>query len=190
LFTSFFRFKRNRCQTTYIPKHLHQNNKQVIPDFQDSETLFWRRGKNTKASPYSEVSLFDISCNRSGIAPNIISYQEDVLWNIEPNATNQRYVSEIITLIIRRIFPQNPPSKPIIHPSDADNPNPRTVVMSLVHAPLPCNYAHSMFVFELAGVMVTKNNYNKTFDGKPLKKLRMACRDELNKAILRNEIEI
>ena len=62
--------------------------------------------------------------------------------------------------------------------------------MALIHDPIPCNYAHSMFVFDLAGVRVTKQNYEQTFGSKPLKNLRKACRDELHKAILKKQIQL
>lgn len=189
LFTNFFRCnKKNRCTIPYIPKHLHQNNKQVIPNFSDAELLFWRLGKNSEISPYSNINLFDVSCNRSGVSPNIISYEEDVLWNIEPGAQQEKYPSKIVTLIIRRIFPNNPPAKPISALSTQGIDV--TVTMRLIHDPLPCNYAHCMFVFELQEGRVTKENYKSTFGMNQLKNLRKACRDELHKAVLRNEIEI
>jgi hypothetical protein len=152
--------------------------------------LFWRLGKNPSISPYSSISLYDVSCNRSGVEPNLISVNDDVLWNIEPGAMQEKYISEIVTLIIRRIYPRNPPSKPIIHPEDVSIQNQRMAIMTLIHDPLPCNYAHCMFVFDLNGVRVNRQNYGQTFDGKPLKKLRQACRDELSKAILKKEFEI
>lgn len=190
LFTNFFRCNKNRCTIPYIPKHLHQNNKPIIPGFSEGELLFWRLGKNQSISPYSSISLYDVSCNRSGVKPKFISVEEDVLWNIEPGAVLEKYISEIITLIVRRIYPNNPPIKPIIHPDDISSQNQRVAIMTLIHDPLPCNYAHCMFVFDLNGVRITKQNYGQTFDVKPLKKLRQACRDELNKAILKREVEI
>jgi hypothetical protein len=188
LFTNFFRWNKNRCTIPYIPKHLHQSNKPVIPDFKDAELLFWRLGKNPEQTPYSNISLFDVSCNRSGVAPNIISIEDDVLWNIEPGAQQEKYLSKVVSLIVRRIFPDNPPGKPVAAISTQGHPV--SVIMKLIHNPLPCNYAHCMFVFEYNEVRVTKENYQSTFGAKLLKHLRKACKDELHKAILKNEIEI
>jgi hypothetical protein len=187
---NFFLCRKNRCSLKYIPKHLHQNNKPLIPEFHNSERLFWRLGKNPTKSPYSTISLYNVSINRSGTERKFISAEQDVLWNSELNAEQEKYASEVVTLIVRRIFSDNPPIKPIFHPDDITQLNPRHVIMALVHNPLACNYAHCMFVFDLDDVRVTKENYNETFNLRPLKRLRQACRDELNKAILKKEIEI
>jgi hypothetical protein len=187
---SFFRCNKNKCLLGYIPGHLHAKRKPVIPEFYNFEKLFWRLGKQSKESPYSSVSLYDISCNRSGIENKFISFEEDVLWNIDDNLHFEKHPSEIITLLIKRIYPKNPAQKLIFHPDDEDKLNQRSVLLKLIHNPLTCNYAHCMFVFELNGVHVTKQNYNETFDIKSLKRLRQTCRDELHKAILRKEIEI
>lgn len=190
LFTNFFRCNRNRCTIPYIPKHLHQNNKPLIPDFSDGELLFWRLGKNPPITPYSSISLYDVSFNRSGIGSKIISVSEDVLWNIESGATQKKYISDIVTLVVKRIFSSNPPCKSIVHPDDISRGDQRVVVMTLLHDPLPCNYAHCIFVFDLNGVRVSKENYQQIFGGGALKKLRQACRDELSKAILQKEVSI
>ena len=176
------------CSILYIPEHLHQNDKPIIEEFHDSELLFWRLGKNSSIAPYSTISLFDVSCNRSGVEPNILSTKEDVLWNIEQNATQEKYISDIVTLIIRRIFPDNPPNKPIL--DDSNKENIKSVLMKLIHDPLPCNYAHSMFMFELDNVSINKENYKNSFGSGIYKNLRKACRDELHKAILKKEISI
>lgn len=116
----------------------------------------------------------------------MFSYEQDVLWNIDPDAPDEKYISEVITLVVKRIFPKNPPSRMFIHPDD----NGRTVKMTLIHDPVPCNYSHSMAVFEIGDVPVMKFNYKETFDTKPFKRLRQVCRDELKNAILRKEIDI
>lgn len=176
----------SQCNISYIPEYLHENEKPLIPHFSMSEKLFWRLGKKSSFAPYSDISLYDVSCNRSGDDANILSHQEDVLWNIDPDKPFQKYQSEVVTLSIRKIYPESPTIKQII-----DEP-PTTgllVVMTLIHHPLPCNYAHSMFVFDIAnGTRVTKENYEGTFKTKPYKRLRKICKDILNKAVLQNEI--
>lgn len=127
----------SQCNISYIPEYLHENEKPLIPHFSMSEKLFWRLGKKSSFAPYSDISLYDVSCNRSGDDANILSHQEDVLWNIDPDKPFQKYQSEVVTLSIRKIYPESPTIKQII-----DEP-PTTgllVVMTLIHHPLPCNY--------------------------------------------------
>lgn len=175
-----------QCNVTYIPEHLHQQDRTIIPDFFESEKLYWRLGDHPPVAPYSKISLYDISCNRSG-EENSLSMEDDVLWNIDPNKPFQRYQSEITTLSVRKLAPETPTSITI------QNPQPSTglyVTMSLIHDPLPCNYAHTMFVFDLIdGTRVTKENYSETFQKKPYKRLRQSCRDILHKAVIRKEID-
>ncbi len=176
------------CSIPYIPEHLHQNDKPTIHEFHHLELLFWRLGNAPIGAPYSQISLFDVSCNRSGTEPNLISVEEDVLWNIDSATNQQKYISEVVTLLIRRVYDSNPPFK--IISDDSNKVDIKSVLMKLIHSPLPCNYAHSMFVFELGATKITKDNYKTTFGASAYKNLRKACRDELHKAILQKALEI
>ena len=174
-----------QCSIPYIPEHLHQNDKTSIPDFFESEKLYWRLRNQSSAAPFSGISLYDVSCNRSG-ENNSLSVEGDVLWNIDEDKPFERYQSEITTIIIRKIFSDSPA---VISVPDSSPDTGLSVVMSLVHDPLPCNYAHTLFVFKIDDdTPVTKENYNQTFKSNPYKRIRQTCRDILNKAIIQKEI--
>jgi hypothetical protein len=186
-FTNFFRCRKNKCNLPYIPSHLHQGNRPLISDFEDLEKLFWRLGNHNEQIPFAQISLFDVSCNRSGVPPNVISNESDVLWNTGPNFDFKRYTSKVVTLLIKKLF-SNKPTKTLQYPEGVPASQAQSVVMTLIHDPLPCNYSHSMFVFDFNQERVTKENYNSSFGKSTYKRLRQVCRDELHKAILRSEI--
>lgn len=190
LLTSFSRCRVSRCTLSYVPKHLHQDNKPVIPEFYDSEKLFWRLGDKDFNTPYASISLYDVSFNRSGTQENFISAEGDVLWNLDKSQQIQRFDSKVIAVLVKRLLPEQLPLRILRHPDNDRLTVKRAVTIRLVHDPLACNYAHSMIVFEVENERVTKANYKTTFDTGPYKKLRQACRDELHKAIIRKELEI
>lgn len=176
------------CKISYIPDYLHQNDKPTVNFFHDFEKLYWRLGTHNEVAPYSSISLYDVSCNRSGVIGEVFSVEDDVLWNIEDSGGPEKYSSKVITLLVRKIFENTPTTILIRYPETGNEFS--SVVMTLIHDPLSCNYAHCMFVFDLDGDgRVTKENYKDTFGKSKYKNVRKTCRDILNKAIIRGEIK-
>jgi hypothetical protein len=170
-----------RCDKEYIPIHLHTNGKKPIKRFYKNEKLFWRWA-DTRRPPFADVNLRDVSLNRSGIKCRFLSTPKDVLWNLEITDKRpfQKFDCEIVQIDIIKIFP-NKISRQVIHES-------HIAIMTLAHDPLPCNYAHSIIIFEVNNVRITEENYESNFKSKPYKKLRQSCRDEISKAIIQKAI--
>ena len=179
----------NSCNLDYIPNHLHWGNKPLIPVFSVDELLFYRATEKTIQSPYSAITLSDISMNRSGVETHILSSPEDVRWCINPDEGIQKYDCKVIILSIKKISEGAPAKKEIIY-EDENTGDKTSCLLSLEHEPLPCNYPHSVIAFYINDIKVTYVNYNETLGqkSKAYKNLRKCCRDELHKAIISREI--
>ena len=65
------------------------------------------------------------------------------------------------------------------------------VYMSLLHEPINCNYAHTIFKFIYqVNIEVTFGNYKETLGHKRAKKVRSACKLELQKMRIRRELRL
>lgn len=65
------------------------------------------------------------------------------------------------------------------------------VKMYIEHDPIPCNYSHTVFSFDLNGEKIkTIADFKQKFDQKRYKKLRQDCRLEIAKMIITNSIRI
>ena len=139
----------------YIPNHLHWDDKPVLDDFSVGEDLFYRVSpEKIKGTPYEflKVSLAEISLNRSGIKDNFISSREDALFNISPEDSNEKYDDKKVvafSLVKEGLFPQTLYSRN----------NEINVKINLLHDPVPCNYAQSIFRFFYNGEKMTINNF-------------------------------
>jgi len=174
----------NKCDLDYIPSHLHWNSRPKVHQFYVNEKLYWRCKPENADNPYKAVSLVDISVNRSGTSDFFFSYPDDVLFDTS-NSENERYINKIpLMLEIKRVKLYD--ASLIIRVEDIED----FVGIQLIHDPLKCNYAHSLFRFRFQGQTVDWNNYDKTLGkkNKTRSRLRRACKDEISKMIIREEI--
>lgn len=177
------------CELDYIPERLKWNRRPVINIFNLHEHLYWRRQpKYPLDTPFAEISLYDISVNRSGHPLGAISEPEDVLWCDNPFI--RKYVSPISVFAVERLFDsENVEKKVFLDSPPMNQDSDEYLVFKLCHQPLDCNYAHSQFEFELPGsIKVKKENYLATLGHKRFKRFRQAVRDEVHKAVVQGVI--
>ncbi len=65
-----------------------------------------------------------------------------------------------------------------------------SIIVQLLHDPIACNYAHSIFRYTYKGIIVTFENYKETLGHKIVKRLRIHCKLELQAMILRRELRL
>lgn len=175
------------CHLQYIPKHLHTDNKNIIPVFKNGEKLFYRCKKNECLKPYDTISLYDISHNRDFGIPNKYP-KEDVFYNLIEDDPNEKYTDLLLTVLTLNNIGRNSTfMKDII--SDED-PNLRASIL-LKHNPLPCMYPHSVFEISINGIVVDKNNYKTILNKKNVKfkNLRSDIRQILTSIIQTGNID-
>ena len=80
------------CILSYIPERLRSNGRASVNKFDIGEHLYRRCNDKVKANPFSEISLIDISVNRSGIPIGNFSYPNDVLFNTAPERYDGREI--------------------------------------------------------------------------------------------------
>ena len=165
------------CNLGYIPKHLHMELKPIIPIFSIGEELYYRADPEKCKKPYDNISLRDISHNRSFLPK--ISVQEDVLYNINNEDAEETYIGkDVVVLLINDL--NN--SHTFIKEYKTDD-NVYTVILCLKHSPLVCMYPHSVFEITVNDVIVNELNYKTTLNQKPLKSIRGKIRQELTSMI-------
>ena len=151
--------------------------------FFHDEKLYWRRKKPNDRNPFSSITLADVSINRSGTKNEFFSNPEDVLWNLEAN-DEVRYANQgVITIAVKKIGLNENFVREFSKTEDGIT---ETVKMNLIHDPIICNKAHSMFRFVYKEEIVTFDNYKEGLgqSRKALKRLRRECKDELVKIIV------
>lgn len=118
-----------QCAGLGIPEHLHRCCRPVIPDFEESETLYRRRCFADKELIYSiAFNAKNSSSNRS-----LFSNPEDVRWN-----DSGQFVSCDVLYFPAKFFAGRS--------WNANDRNDRRVfTVEVEHKPLRCNYAHTDF---------------------------------------------
>jgi hypothetical protein len=197
------------CNVSNIPAHLHWadesgNLKPTINRFFKDEELYWRCPKEPNKPVFpKDIKLADISVNRQGDPNQAISQPEDVLLN----STNGTKFTDkdIMILQINNILAIPEDLHSFINENrinfhlyigyviDANknvtfDTTCNHVLIGLVHDPIECNYAHSMFLFYHNGIKITFQNFDQSLGNKQNKTLRGNCRDVLRKFIKRTLI--
>ena len=109
---------------------------------------------------------------------------EDVLWNTDDNKDFERYDYDVIILKVKELLTNNTFVKEFSNEGI-------NVSMSLLHEPISCNYAHTIFKFVYqASIEVTFENYKETLGHKRAKKVRNLCKLKLHEMIVRRELRI
>lgn len=175
------------CDLHYIPDYLHSNGRPIVAKFDIGEELYYRTNPDRLERPYDNISLRDISHNRSFI-PKVGS-TDDVLFNILPDEPEQRYnTKSIVTLMIRNLGEHETFSKTYTTRYQDDI----SVGLTLKHDPVPCMYPHSVFEIKYNGIIVTQANYAETIGKRKNKAcidLREQIRNELSAMLLNGEID-
>lgn len=175
------------CPLIYIPVHLHQLDKPIIPIFEIGEKLYYRSKPENLKRPYDNISLYDISHNRN-FNNDLLFPREDVFFNIDLNDHRKVYENlEIVTLEIINLKDNITYHKEIISNFD----DTLKVVISLKHSPEICMYPHSIFEISMNEVIIDKENYDKTIGkkNKLFSDLRSEIRQELTLIIQNGKID-
>jgi hypothetical protein len=176
----------NICDLPHIPERLHTKKRPVLEHFFIDEELYWRC-KPEIDLPYQEISLTEISHNRQGEPNNPFSISADVLWNTDKNKDFEKYDYDVIVLKVKELhsdFKYSKEFKEIINEEET------SIIIHLLHQPIVCNYAHSVFRYIFKGIIVTFENYKETLGHKMAKRLRTHCKLELQAMILRRELRL
>ena len=176
----------NNCDLPHIPKRLHTRGKPILKEFFIEEELYWRC-KPEIDLPYQEISLTEISHNRQGKSNNPLSIPTDVLWNIDRNKDFEKYDYDVIVLKIKELNPDFNYAKEF---KEIINGEETSVIVELLHNPIACNYAHSIFSYIYHNTVVTFENYKQTIGHNKAKRLRTLCKLELQAMILRRELRL
>ncbi len=165
------------CDLGYIPGHLKMELKPVVPNFSVGEELFYRADPAKCKIPYDNISLRDISHNRSFMPPS--STLDDVLFNIDPTKNFEKYNDKVVVVLRIASLPNGQTYTKEFKTDDGAS----VVVITLKHDPHPCMYPHSVFEITVNGIIVDSDNYSQTLNTKPLKKVRSRIRQELSSMI-------
>ncbi len=169
------------CDLPYIPERLHQNGRVSIPSFNVGEFVYRRARPNELENPFAKISLTDISVNRSGRNQEL-SIPDDVLFSIRNEEDFEVYTDlEICTLQIKDLNRENQYAKQFSDDEDL-------LTIKLLHDPVECMYAHSVFEIALNNEIVTFDNYANTLKAKRHRKLRSQVRQELATMIIQRTI--
>jgi hypothetical protein len=174
------------CDLPHIPERLHTQQRPVLEEFFIEEELYWRC-KPEIDLPYQEISLTEISHNRQGNSDNPFSISTDVLWNTDRNKDFEKYEYDIIVLKIKELNPDSNYTKEFKEMAGEEE---LKVLVQLIHDPIACNYAHSIFRYIYDGLIVTFENYKQTIGHNRTKRLRIHCKLELQAMILRRELRL
>ena len=180
------------CTRPHVPSYLHWDRETVINNFFHNEELYWRRSKTDleKENPFLSITLADVSVNRSGNSQIFFSNPKDVLINIENESENHYSGFGVLILSVNKNDFDKEPKKKFME-NDIDGQI-YIVEMHLIHDPIDCNKAHSMFRFKFDGQFVKFEEYKNSFGKdlpKVIKKLRKSCKDELQKMIVNRIVE-
>ncbi|CAN5588655.1 hypothetical protein BH10BAC4_BH10BAC4_19790 [soil metagenome] len=174
----------NDCKLEYIPHRLKRNRRPIIQTYQIGEHLFYRCKPEELENPYKKISIAELSHNRSGFPLDSLSTAADVLYNINPNNTFERYTNlEICILEIKSLTPQNIYRKQF---SETKADVIYNAIIELRHDPGDCMYPHSVFRVSFNGEIVTYDNYQKTLGKHP--KIRNSIKEEIASMIKRRQV--
>lgn len=180
------------CKLAHVPSYLHWDRETVFNKFFHNEELYWRRSKADieKENPFLSITLADVSVNRSGNNEVFFSKPQDVLINIE-NTNETHYSGYGVFILSVNKIDFDKESKKSFTEIDT-NGQMYIVEMHLIHDPIDCNKAHSMFRFKFDSQFVKFDEYKNSLGKdlpKVLKKLRKCCKDELQKMIVSRIVE-
>ena len=89
------------CPLPYIPSRLQIKNRLRIEQFEIGEFLYLRCKPEVLNNPYRDISITELSHNRSGLKDNILCNPDDVLYCIKENEAFEKYPDmEVCTLEI------------------------------------------------------------------------------------------
>ncbi len=181
---------KSKCQLPHVPNYLHWDGNTIVNSFFHGEKLYWRRSLKeiSNDNPFTTITLADISMNRSGKSGLLFSTAKDSLIDITKGLPAYYENCGVIELCVEKSNYHKIAKKTFIDPLTVDkNENQYIVEMYLVHDPLCCNSAHSMFRFKYDGQFVRFEDYKNSFGTdkpKSIKRLRSICKDELCKMII------
>lgn len=116
------------CQERGIPSYLHQNGRQVDPDFDSGEFLY-RRNRSQEPELMDVLNFKRMSVNRQKYCEG----PEDVLWNDEQGG---KYPDRAVFAL-----PVAALSLRIAHPDQKNHPY--SFSIKPIHKPKQCNYPHT-----------------------------------------------
>jgi hypothetical protein len=182
------------CTIPHVPTYLHWDGSTIVDKFFHDEKLYWRVSKtDISPKPFSSITLAEVSFNRSGNADLFFCNEKDALLNTTNNDEEFHSNCEVIELSIQKQDFDKNTVKTFTEPQDIkEGEKLYTVEMHLVHDPLICNNAHSMFRFKFEGEFVKFKEYKNSFGKdtpKAIKKLRSICKDELFKMQVRRIVD-
>jgi len=171
------------CTLVHIPKRLNTCERQAIQIFEVGEKLFRRCTAEQLENPFINISLYDLSHNREGLTGEKISEEADVLYSVDPDSENHILDKKICALEIKTLKDNTIYFKELV-----DETTGNIAKISLLHAPIPCMYPHTVFQIYANEIEVTRGNYGGTMGSKPFKELRNRIRQELGIMIVRKEV--
>ena len=149
----------------------------VISTFSVGEELYYRTDPKKIKKPYDDISLYDISHNRSFLPQT--SVKDDVLYNIKPGDVEEKYTDkEVVVLLIGNL--NN--AITFVKEFKTEDESHR-VVITLKHSPVECMYPHSVFEITVNEIVIDSENYKAFFGIKSLKNIRGRIRQELTSMI-------
>jgi hypothetical protein len=173
-----------KCSLQYIPSRLQKKNKPIIEQFEVGECLYMRCKPEVLNNPYKDISITELSHNRSGLSNNILCNPDDVLYSIKENEAFEKYFDmEVCTL---EIISLNETEKYKKSFTETKNGNDLTSILEILHEPEPCMYPHSVFRVWLNDEKVTYDNYKTTL--KKAHKIRNSIKEELASMIRRRQV--
>ena len=135
-------------------------------------------------NPFMNISITELSHNRSGSKNSILSIPEDVLFNIVPSQDKEKHEDLVVAkLMIVSLNEENKYLKQYEQIKDGQKSIAR---MELLHEPEPCIYPHCVFRVWINDNMVTYDNYKFTLN--KLKQLKTEIKEELASMIIREQI--
>lgn len=181
------------CDIPEIPAHLHRQERELIPSFNESESVYRREDQEqSKKFPYSRINLADLSVNRSGPPDGVLSNLDDARHVINLDGSYSFFEGSIAELSLADSGLTN--ENYLAYTSSYNDGKKEVQVeaqMRIKHDPLECNYSHSVFEFTYEGNIMTTwpkeaANYGKGLGKKSkyVEQLRMQIKDDLSKMIV------
>lgn len=102
----------------------------------------------------------------------------------DENKDFEKYDYDVIVLKVKELLPDGTFAKEF-------NLDDIKVCMSLLHEPINCNYAHTIFKFVYqTNIEVTFDNYKETLGHNRAKKVRNSCKLKLQEMMIRRELRL
>lgn len=173
-----------QCTLTYIPTRLHQDDKPIINYFVVGELLYRRCKPEELDNPFKNISITELSHNRSGMEENVLCNAADVLYNINPDELFEKHETKVVcVLVIKDLSETNGYKKNYTEEKQNETYN---CVIELFHEPEPCMYPHCVLRVWVNNEVITFKNYDKTI--KKLHQIRTQLKEELAAMILKKQV--